>query len=81
MARPPPPPTTWLGAVYQRFFGTAEARAVHIDLLRNIGLFAVSGALIAYQGEWLIHQGTSLLTPAQAQQAAQQPIGAGGPPQ
>ena len=81
MPRPPPAPTSWLGAVYMRFFGTAEARALHLDLLRNIGLFAASAALITFQGEWLIHQGSALLTPAQVQQAANNPIGPGGAPQ
>ena len=74
LPRPPPEPTSYLGALYQRYFGTPEARSVHLHLLLNTALFATSVALIAWRGDSLIHESTKMLTPAQAQSTAQQPL-------
>ena len=69
-----------LSRLYQRYFGTAEARSTHLALLTHTALFVGAWLLIARRGEAVLQGHTPLLTPQQAQQAASMPLQPAGTP-
>ena len=81
--RPPPSPSTeggLLSRLYQRFFGSAEARSTHLALLTHTALFVASCVLIARRGEAVLQSHTPILTQQQTQQAASMPLQPPGSP-
>ena len=70
----------WLSLLYQRYFGTAEARSTHMALITHTLLFTATCVLIARRGEAIIQQHTPILTQQQTQQAASMPLQAPGTP-
>jgi len=60
--------------MWRRYFGNAESRSLHLTLLSNVALFAVSALLITGYGESLLMSATPIITQQEAVEAARQPL-------